>query len=147
MSLKSYFAGTVESAICLAPQEMGGEGMLVSSRRPLPEARHLGAYEVVFAAAQDPLREAAAAALQAPAEESASPPAQTLAGEMAEIRRQLAKMSLQVSRSGVRAGPRASPRSKPALDGPDDSFAPHAVDGGLPCSILWGLESLGPPAP
>ena len=62
MRLKSYFAGTVESAICLARQEMGGDAMLVNSRRTLPEARHLGAYEVVFAAAQDPVHQAAAAA-------------------------------------------------------------------------------------
>jgi flagellar biosynthesis protein FlhF len=147
MRLKSYFAGTVESAICLARQEMGGEAMLVNSRRTLPEARHLGAYEVVFAAAQDPLREAAAAALQAPPEDSATPPAQALAGEMAEIRRQLAKMSLQVSRSGVRAGRRSSPASNPALDGLDDSLAANDVDGDLACSILRSLESLGPATP
>ena len=147
MRLKSYFAGTVESAICLARQEMGGEAMLVNSRRTLPEARHLGAYEVVFAAAQDPLREAAAAALQAPTEQSPTPPAQALANEMAEVRRQLAKMSLQVSRSGVRSGRRSSPASHPALDGLDDSLAANDVDGDLACSILRSLESLGPAAP
>ena len=147
MRLKSYFAGTVESAICLARQEMGEDAMLVNSRRTLPEARHLGAYEVVFAAAQDPLREAAAAALQAATEESVSPPAQALAGEMAEIRRQLAKMSLQVSRSGVRSGRRSSPASNPALDGLDDSLAANDVDGDLACSILRSLESLGPATP
>ncbi len=49
MRLKSYFAGTVESAICLARQEMGEDAMLVNSRKALPEARHLGLYEVVFA--------------------------------------------------------------------------------------------------
>lgn len=147
MRLKSYFAGTVESAICLARQEMGGEAMLVNSRRTLPEARHLGAYEVVFAAAQDPLREAATAALQAPTEQSSTPPTQALASEMAEIRRQLAKMSLQVSRSGVRAGRRSSPASHPALDGLDDSLAANDVDGDLACSILRSLESLGPAAP
>src|SRR5260370_32740871 len=109
MRLKSYFAGTVESAICLARQEMGGEAMLVNSRRTLPEARHLGAYEVVFAAAQDPLREAAAAALQAPAEESASPPAQTLAGEKAANRPQPAHKSFHVSPSGGPACRRTFP--------------------------------------
>ena len=35
--------------------------MLVSSRKAQPEARHLGAYEVVFAAARNPAQEAAAA--------------------------------------------------------------------------------------
>src|SRR5436190_23623942 len=61
MRLKSYFAGTVESAICLARQEMGEDAMLVNSRKAQPEARHLGIYEVVFAAAQEPAREAAMA--------------------------------------------------------------------------------------
>src|SRR5260370_25421075 len=130
MRLKSYFAGTVESAICLARQEMGGEAMLVNSRRTLPEARHLGAYEVVFAAAQDPLREAAAAALQAPAEESASPTAQTLAGEMREIRPQPAQTSLQASPSGLRPRRRSSPGCHPALGGPGDTPAPQHLDRG-----------------
>ena len=69
MRLKSYFAGTVESAICLARQELGEEAMLVSSRKALPEARHLGIYEVVFAAAQEPAVEAAAARAQENREE------------------------------------------------------------------------------
>ena len=43
--------------MCLARQEMGEEAMLVNSRRSQPEARHLGAYEVVFAASQDPALE------------------------------------------------------------------------------------------
>src|SRR2546421_4025417 len=145
MRLKSYFAGTVESAISLARQEMGGEAMLVNSRRTLPEARHLGAYEVVFAAAQDPAREAVAAALEAQAEEASKPP-QALAGEMAEIRRQLARMSLQVSRSGVRSGRRSSAASNPALDPIDQALAANDVDGDRACSILGSLESLGPAA-
>ena len=106
MRLKSYFAGTVESAICLARQEMGGDAMLVNSRRTLPEARHLGAYEVVFAAAQDPAHQAPAAV-----PEPAKAPSQTLAGEMAEMRRQLAKMSSMVSRSAVRSGRRSTTAS------------------------------------
>src|SRR5580693_3073097 len=117
MRLKSYFAGTVESAICLARQEMGEETMLVSSRKTAPEARHLGAYEVVFASAQDPAREAAAAAAQAQrAQEPAPIDSQALAGEMAEMRRQLARMSSAVSRSAVRNGSRISTAANPALD-------------------------------
>jgi flagellar biosynthesis GTPase FlhF len=49
MRLKSYFAGTVESAMYLARQEMGEDALLVNSRKAPPEARHLGEYEVVFA--------------------------------------------------------------------------------------------------
>src|SRR5881296_1305694 len=105
MRLKSYFAGTVESAICLARQEMGEDAMLVNSRKAQPEARHLGAYEVVFAAAQDPAKEAAAArsaAARPQLAEAPSPASQTLADEMAEIRRQLVKISGLVSRSSIR---------------------------------------------
>jgi flagellar biosynthesis protein FlhF len=49
MKVKSYFARTVENAMVLAREELGAEAMLVNSRKALPEARHLGEYEVVFA--------------------------------------------------------------------------------------------------
>ena len=120
MRLKSYFAGTVESAICLARQEMGEDAMLVNSRKALPEARHLGLYEVVFASAQEPAREAAAPRAEpAPPrkpDEAQSPAAQTMADEMAEMRRQLARISGLVARSLVRGG-RAMPASRnPSAD-------------------------------
>jgi len=50
MRMKSYFSSTVESAVELARRELGPEAMLVNSRPAMPEARHLGEYEVVFAA-------------------------------------------------------------------------------------------------
>src|SRR5437870_9931603 len=98
MRLKSYFAGTVESAIRLARQEMGEDAMLVNSRKAPPESRHLGAYEVVFAAAAETMRQPAPAsreATSAPARtaELAAPAAQSLLQEMTEMRRQLAKVS------------------------------------------------------
>lgn len=155
MRLKSYFAGTVESAICLARQEMGDEAMLVSSRKTLPEAKHLGLYEVVFASAQEPAREPAAspqAGAAAPppaarylAEGPPSPDAnRNLAGEMAEMRRQLARMSTLVSRSAARNGLRPSAAPDPALDDLDQLMAAHEVDGALACSILRNLEGLDP---
>src|SRR5258705_4426691 len=49
MRLKSYFAGSVEAAIERARKELGGETLLVHSRRSSVETRHLGTYEVVFA--------------------------------------------------------------------------------------------------
>src|SRR5260370_30829811 len=104
MRLKSYFAGTVESAICLARQEMGEEAMLVSSHRTLPEARHLGAYEVVFAA-QDAPRQAAPPA-HPPQRVEEAPVPSALANEVAEMRRQLTRMSSLVSRSAVPSCPR-----------------------------------------
>src|SRR4051794_9785614 len=112
MRLKSYFAGTVESAICLARQEMGEDAMLVNSRRTSPEARHLGAYEVVFAAAQDAPPERKQSA---PASSPVEQPSPSLLTEMAEMRRQLAKVSAQVTRSSGGRRP-AGARHHPALD-------------------------------
>jgi len=51
MSIKSYFAGSVELAIQQAREELGTDAMLITSRRASPESRHLGAYEVVFGVA------------------------------------------------------------------------------------------------
>ena len=48
MKIKSYFANSVEQAIQEARQELGNDAMLITSRRSSPEARGLGAYEVVF---------------------------------------------------------------------------------------------------
>jgi len=144
MRLKSYFAGTVESAICLARQEMGEEAMLVNSRKTPPEARHLGAYEVVFAAGHDPVRETTSGARPQRIEEPPSKPEQTLASEVAEMRRQLAKMSSLVSRAAVRGGRRASTAPNPALDDLDQALAASEVDPDVTCSILRSLEALGP---
>ena len=48
MKLKSYYADTVEAAMAQAGRELGSDAMLVYSRPSPVEARHLGAYEVVF---------------------------------------------------------------------------------------------------
>lgn len=48
MRIKSYFSGTVESAMDLARRELGDEAVILNSRAAPGEARHLGAYEVVF---------------------------------------------------------------------------------------------------
>jgi flagellar biosynthesis protein FlhF len=48
MKLKSYFSGSVEAATELARTELGEEALLVNARPATPEAKHLGAYEVVF---------------------------------------------------------------------------------------------------
>src|ERR1035438_9129483 len=54
MRIKSYFASSVERAIHDAREELGGEATLITSRRAAPDARHLGAYEVVFGIAETP---------------------------------------------------------------------------------------------
>jgi flagellar biosynthesis protein FlhF len=52
MRIKSYFSSSVERAIQEAREELGGEATLITSRRSAPDARHLGAYEVVFGLAE-----------------------------------------------------------------------------------------------
>jgi flagellar biosynthesis protein FlhF len=143
MRLKSYFAGTVESAICLARQELGEEAMLVSSRKALPEARHLGVYEVVFAAAQEPAVEAAAARAGPKLEETPAPHA--LAAEMAEMRRQLERISTLVCRSSTR-GRRKASTPNPAIDDIENILAAHEVEATLACEILQNLEGLASPS-
>ena len=150
MRLKSYFAGTVESAMCLARQEMGEEAMLVNSRRSQPETRHLGAYEVVFAASQEPAFEAAVARPTARSnkmEEAQVSVAPTLAQEMAEMRHHLARISAWVSRSSHRGGRRTTLASNPAYDDIDHALASNELDGDLAGAILRNVESLGPVAP
>lgn len=51
MKLKSYFSGTVESAMELARVELGQDALLVNARPTSPETRSLGAVEVVFGVA------------------------------------------------------------------------------------------------
>ncbi len=122
MRLKSYFAGTVESAICLARQELGEDAMLVSSRKTSPESRRLGLYEVVFAAPAESIIE----------------PQPTLAVEMEEMRRQLSKVSAQVTRGGRRPHRTINP----ALDELDEALIAHEVDVELAASVLRDLEKL-----
>src|SRR5258706_3793625 len=143
MRLKSYFAGTVESAICLARQEMGDDALLVNSRKAQPEARHLGLYEVVFAASQEPAREAAPRSEPAQArkpEEAQSPAAQTVANEMAEMRRQLARMSGLVSRSLIRGGRAAPAAFNLSIEDLDQALTSQGVEDNLAGAILRNLE-------
>ncbi len=101
MTLKSYFADTVESAMRLASQEMGEDAMLVHSKKSGIESRHLGEYEVVFAGGLE------TPPLAIPA---ASPPAMAkisggrregegLSTELALIRKQMERMAETVSKS------------------------------------------------
>lgn len=52
MTIKSFFADTVAAAIREARAQLGEDAMLLKSRRAPQEARHLGAYEVVFGVLQ-----------------------------------------------------------------------------------------------
>jgi|SRR5579871_242329 len=91
MKIKSYFSRTVEDAIALARQELGPDAMLVNSRRTMPEARHLGEYEVVFASG--------AGAAELPNQHTYLTSSDRLAGEVAELKRQLESMRHALTKS------------------------------------------------
>ncbi|MEN6534352.1 MAG: zeta toxin family protein [Bryobacteraceae bacterium] len=87
MKLKSYFAGTVEAALEQARNELGPEAMLVDARKTSLEAKHLGEYEVVIAAADMPVPDA---------------PAETpLVKEVNELRKQVDAVRRLLSRTSV----------------------------------------------
>ncbi len=91
MRIKSYFASSVERAIHDAREELGGEATLITSRRTAADARHLGAYEVVFGIAEPP-----------PSAPSALPP-EDLNAELTMLREQLdgIKRLLKLRRAGA----------------------------------------------
>jgi len=96
MRIKSYFAAAVEDAMAQARQELGPEAMLVNSRKAPPEARHLGEYEVVFAAENGPyLAEATAAPLQPRSGNGAD----RLAVDVASLKQELEGMRRALVRS------------------------------------------------
>jgi flagellar biosynthesis protein FlhF len=90
MTVKSFFARTVEDAIAMARREWGPEAMLVNSRRTAPESRHLGEYEVVFADGT-------------PLPPSADSPVpwggDRLSSEIGDLKRQLESMRLSLTKS------------------------------------------------
>jgi len=90
VKIKSYFCSSVEEAISRARQELGPDAMLLQDRKAPPEARHLGAYEVVFATGPAEAVERAAAEPQ---------PAERLAAEVAELKRQLEAMRRALTKS------------------------------------------------
>jgi flagellar biosynthesis protein FlhF len=98
MRIKSFFAESVEQAIQAARQELGPDAMLITSRRSSPEARSLGAYEVVFGLQSAGARPRAAAI-----------PSADLSSELQHLRAQLQdiKSSLQGARSADAGTPDA----------------------------------------
>jgi len=89
--VKSFFAATVQEAMAQARVELGPDALLLNSREAPPEARHLGAFEVVFgggapgAVASVPTVSAAAAE----AEETSD----DLRGKLDEIRIMLGRIA------------------------------------------------------
>jgi len=82
--VKSFFAESVQAAMEDARLELGRDALLLNSREAPPEARHLGDYEVVFAAGSEP---PAAPALPVSSEVEA------LKRQMEEIREMIGRMT------------------------------------------------------
>ncbi|MEX2264744.1 MAG: hypothetical protein WD696_22510 [Bryobacteraceae bacterium] len=139
MKLKSYFAGTIESAIRQARKELGEDAMLMNSRKAPPEGRHLGEYEVVFAL-PDETAQAAPAEAEVPAPLSAAPAAGTvhLANDIAGIRKQIERMAAAVHRSSCAAAGHSllHPRSAEIFA----RLTAAEVDGELALEVVRRLE-------
>ena len=101
MRIKSFFASSVEQAIQEARQELGPDAMLITSRRSSPEARNLGAYEVVFGLQSTTAR----TRTSAPAT-----PSSDLSSELQNLRAQL--QEIKSTLQGARSADHASPESE-----------------------------------
>src|SRR5579872_1421048 len=104
MKIKSYFARTVEDAMAMASQELGPEAMLLNSRKALPESRHLGEYEVVFANGFEAGDGGASSADSAAGNgvAFASPPvSDRLSRDVAELKKELENMRRSLTRSAL----------------------------------------------
>jgi flagellar biosynthesis protein FlhF len=104
LKIKSYFADTIEEAMDKARIELGPDAMLMNSHRSAPEAKHLGAYEVVFALDHEvPAHRMRVAFEKHASEAKTASPANpdTLATELAELRRQIEGVKHSVTRQTV----------------------------------------------
>jgi flagellar biosynthesis protein FlhF len=139
MKIKSYFANSVEGAISLARNEFGPEAMLMNSRKSLPDSRHLGEYEVVFAcpAATD------AAAVPSETHDTASTasPADLLQKEIADLRRQLERMAAGVTRA--KSFNATNVLTDPLFANLFSGLLAAEVDAGVANTVLTGLRSRG----
>jgi flagellar biosynthesis protein FlhF len=90
--IKSYFANSMDEALELARLELGSDALLMNEREAPPEARHLGAYEVVFGVRPDTLP----AAVQGPDD------------PMGDLRQRIEELREMVSRLRPLSGSRAA---------------------------------------
>jgi flagellar biosynthesis protein FlhF len=100
MKIKSYYSRSVEDAIAAARQELGPDAMLVNSRRSLPEAHHMGEYEVVFVVDAPNVPEDADAAPP-----SDRPAPDRLTADVTELKRELEAMRRAITRSAYAPEP------------------------------------------
>ena len=97
MQVRSYFADSVEQAIQTARQALGGDAVLITSRRAAPEFSGRGAYEVVFGT---PAR--------APASDHGFE-SQDLGREVAVLRDQLENIKLVLKQTGANSSLKTRP--------------------------------------
>ena len=135
MKLKSYFANTVEDALRQARAEMGGEAMLVNSKRSGPEANHLGAYEVVCATEGD-IKPSTTVSV-ARTRPAAAPHIDKLSAEVSELRQQMERLARTLSRSG--SGGMAGIASSPELSQAFTRLTEAELDADLAYDVVSGL--------
>ena len=142
LRVKSYYTTSVEAAVNLARQELGGEAILINSRRTPPELRHAGEYEVVFGIAhgeaaepQNPRNGLRTA--PPPSEPSQVPEAasfQTVSKELLFLRQKLTVIERTLARSAplASAGLLASPQFRQL----HDRLTDNDVEAGLASEII-----------
>jgi len=113
--VKSFFAESVQSAMEHAQVELGTDALLLDSREAPPEARHLGAYEVVFATCS----EAPEPAAPAPASG-----VETLLLQLKEIREMVGRITPPAAAQG----------------GSGESIAKTLIDAGVEAALAREIE-------
>lgn len=90
MKIKSYFANSVDAAIRQAHNELGPEAILIESRAPSPDKRHLGRFEVVLGLAESGREEMKAKESAAAAgRDDLAAELKMLRGQITDLRRML----------------------------------------------------------
>ncbi|HTF61386.1 MAG TPA: hypothetical protein VK638_01605, partial [Edaphobacter sp.] len=162
MRIKSYFAASVEAAISQAKQELGEDAMLMNSRKSMPEARHFGEYEVVFACAVIPEQASAPAAPPAKSEPKSEPrfelktesrtepqisfqipvmPPDRLSEEIADLRKQLERMASMFNRGTAVAS--SNMLASPVLTRLFSSLIANDIHSDVAQNIVSGLRARG----
>jgi flagellar biosynthesis protein FlhF len=117
-----------------ARQELGGDALLIHARPATPETRYLGEYEVVFGVGGE-------APPSAPPRSGAPPAVERLSEEVAELKRQIARLTMSLNGSAPPAG--GAPAPQPASL--DSELAARLVQG-APLEELFATDpSLGRP--
>ena len=123
-----------------ARNEFGPEAMLMNSRKSLPDSRHLGEYEVVFACPKTTdtgVPDSVAGELGA-----AQSTPNALVKEIADLRRQLERMASGVNRA--KAFNATNILTDPVFANLFSSLLSSEVDATLANSVLSALRSRGP---